>query len=161
MSEQLHLKRGDWESVCECMIADPARHSEVISLLQQLPTIQIDVIAKKYTKDLVKIDATGFAGVITSRLIDQINNLLICIKDEPEYEYALLSALFGCVDGKTDHLCVEEDGNKNEIEEKGNNGTLKPELSQEVLDRFLKLMCDIEPDRVRLTSSLKFFYVNL
>ncbi|XP_014213894.1 vacuolar protein sorting-associated protein 8 homolog isoform X2 [Copidosoma floridanum] len=146
--EQLHSNRGDWESVCECMIADPARHSEVIPLLQQLPTIQIDDIAKMHASDLVNIDVSGFAGVIVSRLPDQISNILECLKDEPKYEYALLSALFGCADNKEPEQRVVYDKSKEETDKPSLNNIAKPELPQLALERFLQLMCDIEPDRV-------------
>lgn len=143
VSELLYTNRGDWESVCECMIADPSRHSEILSLLQQLPTIQIENIVKKHVHELVRIDASGFTSIIVTRLGDQIDKILESIEDDPECEYSLLTALYS----NTDNVSSKrEPGN----EEEKNFSPVKLELSQRASKRLLKLMCDFEPDRVNI-----------
>ncbi|XP_016842298.1 vacuolar protein sorting-associated protein 8 homolog [Nasonia vitripennis] len=145
--ELLHTNRGDWESVCECLMADPRRHSEVLPLIQQLPTIQLDDIVKKHASELVSIDASGFASIIISRLTDQIARILESLRNNSQCEYALLSAL---------HAYTESDKKDPETTDKEEEASpedktsfsAKVELPPQALERFLKLMCDIEPDRV-------------
>ncbi|KAJ8681567.1 hypothetical protein QAD02_017359 [Eretmocerus hayati] len=143
--ELLHTSRGDWESVCECMIAEPSRHVEVLGLLQQLPTMQLEEIVVRRGHEIVAIDAAGFAELLASRLPEQIERVLrICSETSPSCEYALLSALSGfrgppsnsvLTNGETDEGLISPD-------------EAVPLLSREARERLLRLMCDFEPDRV-------------
>ena len=142
----LHTNRGDWESVCECMMADPARHSEVLPLLQQLPTIQLDEIVKKHARDLVNIDAPGFAGIIAVRLSDLTDQILESVQGDAHCEYALLSALYSYTENDKKE---QESKDKEDSESEKNSSIAKLELSAKAMECFLKLMCNIEPDRVR------------
>lgn len=127
------------------MIADSSRHTEIFSLLQQLPTIQIEDLIKKHVHKLVNIDAYGFSTIIVTRLSDQIDKILELVNDDPECEYALLSALHK----NTDSISSKREPG-NEAEEK-TCSPVKLELSQKTLSRFFKLMCDFEPDKVLIS----------
>lgn len=124
------------------MIADPSRHSEIISLIQQLPTIQIEEIVKKHVHKLVRIDASGFTSIIVTRLGDQIDKILESVEDDRECEYALLTALYSNTDSVSNK---REPGSS---EEEKSFSPVKLELSQRALTRLLMLMCDFEPNRV-------------
>ncbi|XP_058794135.1 vacuolar protein sorting-associated protein 8 homolog isoform X2 [Phymastichus coffea] len=146
VSELLHTNRGDWESVCQCMMADSTRYSEILPLLQQLPTIQVEEIVKKHTHQLVRADTSGLANIITTRLADQMDQLLQSIQDDPQCEYALLSSLYGYTEAEKKE--TEFGDKEDDSESEKNESFAKLELSQESLERFLRLMCDIESTRV-------------
>lgn len=143
----LHTNRGDWESVCECLMANPQRHSEVLPLIQQLPTIQLDDIVKKHAPDLVSIDAPGFAGIIAARLIDQIESILESLRNDSQCEYALLSALHSYTETDKKDPEISDKEEEASPEDRSSNSA-KLELPPQALERFLKLMCGIEPNRV-------------
>jgi hypothetical protein len=153
VSELLHTNRGDWESVCECMIADSARHPEIPLLLQQLPTIQLNEIVKRQARELVRIDAGALANIIAARLADETERILQVVRGDSPIEYALLAALHGRAEGgKKEPEATDKVEEEDDPEPKSGDG-LKSELSTQNLERFLELMCEIEPERVSVLPS--------
>lgn len=145
--EILYTNRGDWEAVSECLISDKSRNNEVLSLIQQLPTIQIEHLIKKRCNNLIEIDALGFADIIAKRLPDRIPTILNDLSDYPKKKYALLSAFYR-LNKKPFEFNVGE--NRTEIDGNSNVRSEQLELSDETLKCFLKLMCIYEPEKARI-----------
>lgn len=147
-SEILYTNRGDWEAVSECLISDKSRNNEVLALIQQLPTIQIEHLIKKRCNDLIEIDASGFADIIAKRLPDQIPSILNDLSDYPKKKYALLSAFY-----RLSKKPYEFSDGENRIEIDGNSNLRREqlELTDETLKSLLKLMCIYEPEKARVS----------
>lgn len=134
------------------MLAEPNRRSELFGLLQQLPTIQLDEIVSRRASQLVAVEPAALAGLLAGRLPEQIDRLLESLRPEPRLEYALLAALH-------DQAQVE----RREREDAAKGGEQEPEqdkleLSPGSLERFLELMCDVEPERVSFISFCSIYF---
>ncbi|KAL7301163.1 hypothetical protein TKK_0006134 [Trichogramma kaykai] len=151
VAEQLYTNRGNWESVCECMLSDPNRQSELFILLQQLPTIQLEQIIKKQAVSLVSFDASGFAGLIVSRLSDQLDGVLEVLKKNPASEYRLLTDLHSHIEltnaANGDSTIDGREQQSSENRDNGMNGK-KLELNESNMEHYLRLMCRFEPEKV-------------
>ncbi|XP_033214134.1 vacuolar protein sorting-associated protein 8 homolog [Belonocnema kinseyi] len=128
VSELLYTDREDWTSVIRCLIADPSRHHDVWSRLQLLPITSLYSVIKAHIISLVEIDASQLAGIIASRMSTKLNKILETLEDHSILQYSLLAALY-------QHLQYKEEESK-------------LELSAEILEKYLALMCQVEPEYV-------------
>ncbi|XP_051156587.1 vacuolar protein sorting-associated protein 8 homolog [Leptopilina boulardi] len=128
VSELLYTDREEWSSVIRCLIADPSRHGEIWSRLQLLPITSLYSVLITHIISLVEIDASQLANIIASRVATKLNKILEKLEDNSVLQYSLLSALFQLMQFK------EEES--------------KLELSTEILEKYLTLMCQVEPEYV-------------
>ena len=124
----LYTDREDWSSVIRCLIAEPSRHFEVWSRLQQLPIASLYNVIVSHIISLLEIDASQLATIIANRIPTKLNKILEKLEDRPVLQYSLLAALF-------QFLQYKDEENK-------------LELSTEILEKYLALMCQVEPECV-------------
>lgn len=134
ISELLYTDREEWSSVIRCLIADPSRHHDIWTRLQSLPVTILYSILITHVTSLVEIDASQLAIIISNRVPTKLNKILDKIESNSLLKYSLLAALFQLVQFKE-----EEES--------------KLELSAEILENYLALMCQVEPEYV--TSHLQ------
>lgn len=127
--ELLYTSREDWQAVCRCLTADPTRSHNVWPWLLRLPKSTLKNVLTKHILVLIQIDANQVASIIASRLPEEVDKILQDLTAHSKSLYALLTALFCQL-----HQYKEE-----------NN---KFELSANVLESYLRLMCQIDPERV-------------
>ncbi|XP_024940795.1 vacuolar protein sorting-associated protein 8 homolog isoform X2 [Cephus cinctus] len=128
VAELLYSAREDWIAVCRCIVTDSSRFQELWSWLERLPTSSLYSVIMAHSPSLVTIDAPRLVNLIAVRMPDKIVKVLDKLKDQPDLEYAWLAALYQAAQYK------EED--------------TKIELSTELLEKYLELMCQLYPDDV-------------
>ncbi|XP_043667984.1 vacuolar protein sorting-associated protein 8 homolog isoform X2 [Vespula pensylvanica] len=125
VAELLYTAREDWIAVCKCMILDPTRHCDIWPWLERLPTASLYPVLVTSASALVAINVTQFALIIANRVQNKIPEILKKFDDTISLEYALLGALYQLSQYKEEETT--------------------PELSTELLEKYLTLMCKIEP----------------
>lgn len=128
VAELLYSAREDWVAVCKCMILEPLRHHDVWPWLEHLPTISLNQVVSVHAPTLVTINATQFATILATRLQNKIDAILQDLNDNVSLEYKLLGALYQVAQYKEEDISLE--------------------LTTEYLERYLALMCELEPARV-------------
>ncbi|KAF7403418.1 hypothetical protein HZH68_006212 [Vespula germanica] len=128
VAELLYTAREDWIAVCKCMILDPTRHCDIWPWLERLPTASLYPVLVTSASALVAINVTQFALIIANRVQNKIPEILKKFDDTISLEYALLGALYQLSQYKEEETT--------------------PELSTELLEKYLTLMCKIEPKNV-------------
>ena len=76
----------------------------------------------------MEIDASQLASLIASRMSTKLNQILEKLEDHPILQYSLLAALFQLFQYKEEEI--------------------KLDLSAEILEKYLALMCQVEPEYV-------------
>ncbi|XP_046485765.1 vacuolar protein sorting-associated protein 8 homolog [Neodiprion pinetum] len=128
VAETIYCGQEDWISVCRCMLTDKSRRYEVWEWLDCLPLDSLQAVVTAHAAELVTVDAARTAVLISNRMPNSLDNILQKMNEDPKLEYALLGALYQLIQ------YGEED--------------IKMELTTEILEKYLKLMCDLEPERV-------------
>lgn len=128
VAQIVYTGREDWLSVCRCMIADPTKSHSVWPWLQRLPTSTFNNVIQAHLLALVKIDANQLGALIAARIPAEVNKILEALTSHPEFMYNLMSALYQLVQYK-------EENNK-------------LELTADMLETYLELMCQFEPEKV-------------
>ncbi|KAG5327788.1 VPS8 protein, partial [Pseudoatta argentina] len=126
--ELLYSAREDWVAVCECMILEPLRHHDVWPWLEHLPAASLAQIISVHTSTLLMINANQFATIVATRLQNKIDAILQSLTDNLNLEYKLFGALYQIAQYKEEDISLE--------------------LTTEHLERYLALMCELEPARV-------------
>lgn len=126
--ELLYSAREDWVAVCECMILEPLRHHDVWPWLENLPTVSLNQVISVHTSTLVTINANQFATIVATRLQNKIDTILQSLTNNLSLEYKLLGALYQIAQYKEEDVSLE--------------------LTTEHLERYLALMCELEPAHV-------------
>lgn len=128
VAELLYSAREDWVAVCKCMILEPSRHHDVWPWLEHLPAASLDQMISIHTSTLVTINANQFATIVATRLQNKIDAILQSFTDNLSLEYKLLGALYQVAQYKEEDISLE--------------------LTTEHLERYLALMCELEPAHV-------------
>ncbi|XP_071579546.1 vacuolar protein sorting-associated protein 8 homolog [Temnothorax nylanderi] len=128
VAELLYSAREDWVAVCKCMILEPSRHHDIWPWFEHLSTAWLDQVISVHTTTLVTINALQFATIIAARLQNKIDAILQDFIDNVSLEYKLLEALYQVAQYKEEDVSLE--------------------LTTEHLERYLALMCELEPARV-------------
>ncbi|XP_048511434.1 vacuolar protein sorting-associated protein 8 homolog isoform X2 [Athalia rosae] len=128
VAEIIHSGQEDWISVCRCMLRDPSRKYEVWEWLDRLPLESLQSVVLAHAAELVTLDAQRVAMLIANQMPKNLNNILQKINGDPNLEYALLGALYQAIQ------CKEEE--------------IKIELNAEMLEKYLTLMCMLQPEQV-------------
>lgn len=127
VAELLYSAREDWIAVCKCMILDSSRHHDIWPWLENLPAASLDQVVSNHASTLVTINAGQFATIVATRLQNKINVILQSL-DNLNLEYKLLEALYQITQYKEEDVSLE--------------------LTTEHLERYLALMCELEPKYV-------------
>ncbi|KAL6441909.1 hypothetical protein ACFW04_002354 [Cataglyphis niger] len=128
VAELLYSAREDWIAVCKCMILDSSRHHDIWPWLESLPPASLDQVVSIHVSTLVTINANQFATIITMRMQNKINVILQSLDNNSSLEYKLLGALYQITQYKEEDVSLE--------------------LTTEHLERYLALMCELEPKYV-------------
>lgn len=128
VAELLYSAREDWIAVCKCMILDSSRHHDIWPWLENLPPASLDQVVSIHVSTLVTINASQFATIITIRMQNKINVILQSLDNNSSLEYKLLGALYQITQYKEEDVSLE--------------------LTTEHLERYLALMCELEPKYV-------------
>ncbi|XP_029169096.1 vacuolar protein sorting-associated protein 8 homolog [Nylanderia fulva] len=127
VAELLYSAREDWIAVCKCMILDSSRHHDIWPWLENLPAASLDQVISNHVSTLVTINIAQFATIIATRLQNKINVILQSL-DNLNLQYKLLGALYQIAQYKEEDVSLE--------------------LTTEQLERYLALMCELEPKYV-------------
>ncbi|EFN62096.1 Vacuolar protein sorting-associated protein 8-like protein [Camponotus floridanus] len=125
VAELLYSAREDWIAVCKCMMMDASRHHDIWPWLENLPIASLDQVVSIHASTLVTINASQFATIIATRLQNKINVILQSLDNNLNLEYKLLEALYQITQYKEEDVSLE--------------------LTTEHLERYLALMCELEP----------------
>ncbi|XP_029672254.1 vacuolar protein sorting-associated protein 8 homolog isoform X2 [Formica exsecta] len=128
VAELLYSAREDWIAVCKCMILDSSRHHDIWPWLESLPTVSLEQVVSTHASNLVTINAGQFATIIAMRMQNKINVILQNLDNNLSLEYKLLGALYQITQYKEEDVSLE--------------------LTTEHLERYLALMCELEPKYV-------------
>lgn len=128
VAEILYSAREDWVAVCKCMILEPSRHHDLWPWLEHLPAASLEQVISVHASTLVTINASQFATIVAARLQNKIDAILQDFVDNVRLEYKLLGALYQVAQYKEEDISLE--------------------LTTEHLERYLALMCELEPARV-------------
>lgn len=128
VAELLYSAREDWVAVCKCMILEPLRHHDMWPWLEHLPATSLDQVISVHASTLVTINANQFATIVATRLQNKIDAILQDLIDNVSLEYKLLGALYQIAQYKEEDVSLE--------------------LTTEYLERYLALMCELEPARL-------------
>lgn len=109
------------------MILDSSRHYDIWPWLENLPAASLDQVISNHASTLVTINAGQFATIVATRLQNKINVILQSL-DNLNLEYKLLEALYQITQYKEEDVSLE--------------------LTTEHLERYLALMCELEPKYV-------------
>lgn len=127
VAELLYSAKEDWVAVCKCMILEPSRHHDIWLWLEQLSAASLDQVVSVHAPTLVTINASQFAVIIATRLQSKIDVILRDLNGV-SLEYKLLEALYQITQYKEEDISLE--------------------LTTEHLERYLALICELEPGRV-------------
>lgn len=109
------------------MILDSSRHHDIWPWLENLPATSLDQVVSNHVSTLVTINAAQFATIVATQLQNKINVILQSL-DDLSLEYKLLGALYQIAQYKEEDVSLE--------------------LTTEHLERYLALMCELEPKYV-------------
>lgn len=127
VAELLYSAREDWIAVCKCMIMHPSRHHDIWIWLKHLSSNSLQEVVMQNAEALVEINANQFAILIAIHLQNKASEILQKLKN-PNFQYALLEALYQIVQYKEEDITLE--------------------LTTEMLEKYLELMCEFQPDHV-------------
>lgn len=127
VAELLYSAREDWIAVCKCMIMHPFRHHDIWIWLKHLSSNSLQEVVMQNAEALVEINANQFAILIATHLQNKASEILQKLKN-PNLQYALLEALYQIVQYKEEDITLE--------------------LTTEMLEKYLELMCEFQPDHV-------------
>lgn len=127
VAELLYSAREDWIAVCKCMIMHPSRHHDIWIWLKHLSSNSLQEVVMQNAEALVEINANQFAILIATHLQNKVSEILQKLKN-PNLQYALLEALYQIVQYKEEDITLE--------------------LTIEMLEKYLELMCEFQPDHV-------------
>lgn len=127
VAELLYSAREDWIAVCKCMIMHPSRHHDIWIWLKHLSSNSLQEVVMQNAEALVEINANQFAILIATHLQNKVSEILQKLKN-PNLQYALLEALYQIVQYKEEDITLE--------------------LTTEMLEKYLELMCEFQPDHV-------------
>lgn len=128
IAELLYSAREDWLAVCRCMILNPTKHNEIWSWLERLPMSSLNSVIVAHACALIGINPIQFATLLVTRTQNKLSLILEKLNGSVNSEYTLLSALYQVIQYR------EED--------------TKFELTTALLERYLELMCKLQPESV-------------
>ncbi|XP_017885655.1 vacuolar protein sorting-associated protein 8 homolog isoform X2 [Ceratina calcarata] len=129
VAEIVYSAREDWPQACRCMLEHPARSHDVWPWLNQLEQSSLRAVVLANCTRLLRLDSHRLASLIAAHLREQLKEVFDAL-DEARSKYDLLDALYICA------------GQSKEEE------SLGFELDTEMLETFLELMCQFQPQRV-------------
>lgn len=109
------------------MISEPSRHHDVWPWLEHLPSAPLDEVISVHISTLVAISASQFATIVATQLQNKIDVILQKLSDS-NLVYKLLGALYQIAQYKEEDVSLE--------------------LTTDQLERYLALMCELDPVRV-------------
>lgn len=127
VAELLYSAREDWIAVCKCMIMHPSRHNDIWIWLKHLSSNSLQEVIIQNAEALVEINANQFAILIATHLQNKTSEILQKLKNA-NLQYVLLEALYQIVQYKEEDITLE--------------------LTTEMLEKYLELMCELQPDHV-------------
>lgn len=127
VAELLYSAREDWIAVCKCMIMHPSQHHDIWVWLKHLSSNSLQEVVIQNAEALVEINANQFAILIATHLQNKTSEILQKLKNA-NLQYALLEALYQIVQYKEEDITLE--------------------LTTEMLEKYLELMCELQPDHV-------------
>ncbi|XP_066595487.1 vacuolar protein sorting-associated protein 8 homolog isoform X2 [Prorops nasuta] len=128
VAELLYSAREDWIAVCKCMISNNSRHLDIWPWLERLQTTALTSCVLNFVQPLIVINPKQLAALIANRMQNKINEILQKCEGRMDLEYMLLGALYQISLYKEDEQ--------------------KLELSTELLEKYLNLMCKVDPEHV-------------
>lgn len=128
VAELLYSAREDWIAVCKCMILEPSRNHDIWPWLESLSIASVDQVVLAHASTLMTINANQFATIVATRLHSKIDAILQSFNNNRSLQYKLLGALYRIAQDKEDDISLD--------------------LTTEHLERYLALMCELEPERV-------------
>lgn len=131
VAETIHSGQEDWISVCRCMLRDKSRHYEIWEWLDHLPSDSLQTVVFTHAAELVMVDPMRLAILLANQMPKCLNNILKKLEGNPNLEYAMLGALYKMIQYKEEHV--------------------KMELSPDLFEKYLKLMCQLEPESVSIS----------
>nr|XP_033321301.1 vacuolar protein sorting-associated protein 8 homolog [Megalopta genalis] len=128
VAELLYSAREDWIAVCKCMVLHPFRHHDIWPWLERLSQSSLQEVVMVNIEALVGINANQFAMLIATHMQHSIEKIIRKLTNNPSLQYILLEALYQIVQYKEEDITLE--------------------LSIELLEKYLELMCDMQPECV-------------
>ncbi|XP_012165975.1 vacuolar protein sorting-associated protein 8 homolog [Bombus terrestris] len=128
VAELLYSARENWIAVCKCMILHPSRHHDIWLWLKHLSPNSLQLVIMANAIALVGINANQFAMLIATHLQNNVSEILQILENTPTLQYTLLEALYQIVQYKEEDITLE--------------------LTTEMLEKYLELMCKLQPDHV-------------
>ncbi|XP_031846274.1 vacuolar protein sorting 8 [Nomia melanderi] len=128
VAELLYSAREDWIAVCKCMILHPLRHHDIWPWLEHLPQSSLQEVVMINAEALIGINPNQFAMLITTHMQNKIDEIIQKLTNTPSVQYTLLEALYQILQYKEDDISLE--------------------LSSELLEKYLELMCELQPECV-------------
>lgn len=128
VAELLYSARENWIAVCKCMILHPSRHHDIWLWLKHLSPNSLQLVIMANAVALVGINANQFAMLIATHLQNNVSEILQILENTPALQYTLLEALYQIVQYKEEDITLE--------------------LTTEMLEKYLELMCKLQPDHV-------------
>ena len=154
--EFIYEKRQNWRKVFECYASDSSRHAEIFDYLRRVFTDSqlgadhlkmMESAVREHTALLVRLDAAEFAMFLSIHRPHLILDAVYQLESQPKEKYAFLQAVIelACVPGSfffciplTDELIYSQQDHL----------TLKHQVSHSLVNQFVELMAEIEPERV-------------
>ena len=128
VAELLYSAREDWIAVCRCMILHPSRHHDIWPWLKHLSSSSLQAVVMANAEALVGIGASQFALLIATHMQSKVDEILRKLEGTPNLQYSLLETLYQIVQYKEEDISLE--------------------LTTELLEKYLELMCELQPERV-------------
>lgn len=128
VAELLYSAREDWIAVCKCMILHSSRHHDIWPWLKHLSQSSLQAVVMANAEALVEINANQFAMLIATHIQNKVDEILQKLEGTPNLHYLLLEALYQIVQYKEEDISLE--------------------LTAELLEKYLELMCKLQPERV-------------
>ena len=128
VAELLYSAREDWIAVCRCMILHPSRHHDIWLWLKHLSSSSLQAVVMANAEALVGIGASQFALLIATHMQSKVDEILQKLESTPNLQYSLLETLYQIVQYREEDISLE--------------------LTTELLEKYLELMCELQPERV-------------
>lgn len=128
VAELLYSAREDWIAVCKCMILYPFKHHDIWPWLKHLPSNSLQAVVMANAEALVGINANQFAILVATHMQNKVGEILQRLENTPNLQYSLLESFYQIVQYKEEDITLE--------------------LTTELLEKYLELMCELQPERV-------------
>lgn len=114
------------------MLLDQSRRYEVWEWLDRLPSDSLQTVVMSHAAELVRLDASRLAIIVANQMPDSLTKIIQKLDGDANLEFVTLGAMHQMIQYK------EED--------------VKMVLTPDLLEKYLELMCKLEPSRVSISS---------